>query len=396
MKKKILIISQFFYPNNFRINDVVKSLSDKKYEIDIISSNINYSNILKKNENKYKKIFFPRKKFRIHLLPTLNRNKSNFINLSLEYLSFIFLGIFYSNKILPKNKKIDKIFVYGTSPILQALVAIYFKKRNNSSIILWVQDLWPESLFYTGFVKSKFILKIIKFIVRYIYINSKIILIQSQSFKKYIKQIYKHKRIYYLPNPSEITENKRKNFNINKKYFNLLYTGNFGVAQNLQILLFAANELKKNTKIRFYFFGNNKKAKNLIYLKNEMNLVNCFFPGYVEKKYYFHLLSQASILTFGLKNNKIWSATVPSKLQSYLQAGKPIVCFAPGEASKIIQNSKSGYVVKSDDYKGLAKLILKLSNKSKKSLDILGKNGKKYCKKNFDIKIISNAIQKYL
>jgi len=394
--KKILIISQFFYPNNFRINDLVSKLSDKKYKIEIISSNVNYISKKKDNLKIYQQLKFPGKDFIIHRLSVISRNGSGFIGIALEYLTFIISGIFFVRKNIRNKKKFDKIFVYGTSPIFQALIAIYVKKKLNIPIILWVQDLWPESVIYTGYIKNKFLIQILKNVTKYIYKNSDVILIQSPDFKKKIKDIYKHKNIHYLPNPSEEICIKNKNFFINKNNFNVFYTGNFGRAQNLDILLEAANILRDKKKIKFYFFGDKKKAEDLLRLKKKYKLENCYFPGYVEKKYFTFLLTNASVLTLGLKENKIWSVTIPSKLQSYLNAGRPIIGFLTGTAAKIIKESKAGYVVRPDDYKGLAKIIQKLSKKSKKSLNSMGMNGKSYCKKYFNINKIINRLEIFL
>ena len=395
--KKILIISQYFYPNNFRINDIISKFSVKNYNIEIFSSNVNYIGKKKDNKKNYQKLKFPGKSFNIHRLPVISRNGSSFIGIASEYISFIVSGIFYGKKnILNKNKKFDKIFVYGTSPITQALIAIYFKKKLKIPIILWVQDLWPESVIYTGYIKNKLLIDILRSLIKYIYKNCDIILIQSPDFKSNIKRIFNHKKIHYLPNPPEIINIKNKKFLIDKKYFNVFYTGNFGRAQNLKILVLAANYLKDKKNIRFYFFGDKKKARDLIKLKEKLELQNCFFPGYVEKKYFTFLLSQASILTLGLKKNEIWSVTIPSKLQSYLNSGKPIVGFLAGTAAKIIRNSKAGYVNNPNDFKGLAKSIEKLSKKSKKSLYIMGMNGKSYCEKYFNINNIIKNLKKFL
>lgn len=398
MKKKILIISQYFYPNNFRINDIVSKLPEKKYTIEILSSNLNYISKKKNNIKKYKKLKFPNKKFfTIHRLPVISRNGSSFFGIASEYVSFVLSGIIYGKKkIINKNKMFDKIFVYGTSPIIQALIAIYLKKKLKVPIILWVQDLWPESVIYTGYLKNRLLIKILRLLIKYIYKNCDVILIQSPDFKAKIRKIYKHDKIFYLPNPAEVTYVRKKNFLVNKDFFNVFYTGNFGRAQNLEILIYAANILKNKKNIRFYFFGDKKKARQLVELKQKLKLQNCFFPGYVEKKYFKYLLSKASIVTLGLKKNEIWSVTIPSKLQSYLNSGKPIAGFLSGTAAKIIKNSKAGYVNNPNDFKGLAKSIEKLSKKSKKSLDIMGMNGKNYCEKYFNINDITKKFEKFL
>ena len=185
--KKILIISQYFYPNNFRINDLISKLSDKKYKIEIISSNVNYVTKTKSNAKINELLKFPGKNFIIHRLSVISRNGSSFIGIALEYLTFIITGIYFAKKNIINKKKFDKIFVYGTSPITQALVAIYVKKKLKIPIILWVQDLWPESVIYTGYIKNKFLIEILRFLTKYIY------KVLTSNFKKRIKEIYIYK-----------------------------------------------------------------------------------------------------------------------------------------------------------------------------------------------------------
>lgn len=394
-KKRILIISQFFWPDNFRINDVIGSLSDKKYDITVITAKTSYTNQFNSKSNLRVEIKkFPNKKFIIFRVPVFHRVKSTIFYISLNYLSFIFSGIFFGIRLL-KNKKFDKIFVYGTSPIIQSFVGLYFKKKLKIPIIIWVQDLWPESIIYSGYIKNYLIINFIRYFVDIIYKNANVILLQSKGFFKFFrKNIYKNK-IIYLPNPCEkfLLTNKKNLFF--KKSFNIVYAGNFGVAQNLSIVLKAANLLKQED-VSFYFFGDNSRATDLLFLKKKLNLTNCFFPGYLKKQEFFSTLNQASALVFGLKKNKIWSNTIPSKLQSYMSIGVPIIAYIDGISKKIIRQAQCGIVNTPNDYKGLAKSILKLKKMNKTQISRYKKNAMNYSNKHFNLIKISNKLQEVL
>ena len=156
-----------------------------------------------KNFLKYFKLYPSKssfKKIKIYRVPIFPRIKNSFLYLFLNYVSFILSGILFSNFFLYK-KKIDYIFVYATSPLLQALIGVFLKKIKKAKLVIWVQDLWPESLEYTGYIKNKFLLNLIKKIVKYIYDQSDLILVQSESFKKKINKITNKKTII-LNNPS--------------------------------------------------------------------------------------------------------------------------------------------------------------------------------------------------
>ena len=393
-KKKILIISQYFWPNNFRINDILSNLSDKKYEITIICANTNYIKKNKFPKFELKKKKFQKKNFNILSVPVLHRKSSSFFSIILHYFSFIFSGIYYGNKNL-NNKKFDKIFIYGTSPILQAFVGLYFKKKFKAPIVLWVQDLWPESIYFTGYIKNNFFLNLIKYFVGIIYNNSNIILAQSKGFIKLIKNNCSHKNIYYLPNPVNKIYTTKTRYKL-KKGFNVVYTGNFGVAQNVENIIKSANKLKRYDNINFYFFGDTSKGKYLIELKKKLNLSNCFFPGYINNQEYFSILKQSSLLIFGLKKNIIWSNTIPSKFQSYLLSGRPILGYIDGITANIINEVKCGYTVKPHDYIEISNTIKKMSKYSKKRLNKMGHNGKIYCIKNYNLKKITAKLESFI
>ena len=141
---KILIVSQYFWPENFRINEICEYLSAKNIEIDVLTGAPNYPegklfDDFKKNKFKYNKFC----KANIIRVPILLRENSSQINLFLNYISFVFSAIFFGSLKL-RDKKYDLIFTFGTSPITSALPAVYFSKIKNTKHILWVLDIWPD------------------------------------------------------------------------------------------------------------------------------------------------------------------------------------------------------------------------------------------------------------
>jgi hypothetical protein len=183
----ILIFSKHFWPENFKINTIAEELVKRKNEVDVITCHSNYNNnsILKN----YKKNFFIKKKkwknINIYYLPVYKKKNYNRINIFIEYFSFFISSSFFLFFFL--RKKYNIIFVFGTSPILQALPVICYSKLKKIPLVLWVQDLWPESLRDTNYIKSSLILDFVKFLVRIIYVNSSLILVQSAAFIKNIK-----------------------------------------------------------------------------------------------------------------------------------------------------------------------------------------------------------------
>ena len=197
---KILILSKHFWPENFRINLVVKNLSLSN-QIDVLSEKPSYHKKLLKNRSEMKDISL----IKFWTYPRSNSLMSLFLN----YLTFIFLG---TVKILSIRKKYDLIFIYATSPIFQAIPAIIYGKIFKVPTFLWVQDLWPDVLIDLKITKNSLVIYLVKLITKYIYRNSDYIFAQSNSFKKNIYKL-SNKNVEILYNP----EIKRKNKFVFKK-----------------------------------------------------------------------------------------------------------------------------------------------------------------------------------
>ncbi len=242
-KLKLAIFSQHFYPENFRINFLVDELK-KKNEVTVFTSNPHY-NLKKKTIKKYKNnkpYLRIEKKIKIWRFPVIFQKKSLIFKL-LNYTSYILSLTFYSKIFLKKN--FDLIFVYLTSPIFQSLPAILYKIVKRKPLIIWVQDLWPDVLLDIKVPFNKQLYFLIKPIIKWIYNKSDLILCQSNSFVNSIKKVVKDKnkvKLYY--NPSDIKKINFKKKLINNN-FNIVFAGNFGEAQNLDIIINVAKIIKK-------------------------------------------------------------------------------------------------------------------------------------------------------
>ena len=166
---KLIIISHHFWPENFLINEIALKFKKNNIQSTVITGLPNYP----KGEifNKYKRIKSLKKEnfrgVKIIRFPIIPRKKGKFINLILNYFSYLISGIFFL-RILDFNVNFHVLFVYSTSPITTALLGVYLKKKYNKKLTLWVQDLWPDSVKNTGFIKNKFFLPNIAYCQIYI------------------------------------------------------------------------------------------------------------------------------------------------------------------------------------------------------------------------------------
>ena len=354
----ILIVSQRFWPENFRINIIINKLKQIN-NIYVLTEKPNYPN--KTIPKKYKKKFFyyeNKNKLRILRVPTISRGSNNF-QLFINYLNFIFWSIISIFKF--RKKKIELVFVYATSPIFQALSAIFFSKLYKVPSVLWVQDLWPDVLKDLKIVNNEFFTLVISFFVNLVYKNFDHIIVQSNSYKKIIQQKVKNKKIKVFFNP-ENSNFKNKIKYKKSKFFKITYAGNLGKAQSIGCLIKAVNKIKHEKFIINIFGSGSEKNKLLFFIKKYrlQNKIKYFKPiKFNLLKKYMHD-SDAFILF--LKKGSALSNTLPAKIQTYLSFGKPIIVSSDGEAKNFVKKNKIGFYSNAENSIALSKQILACMN----------------------------------
>ena len=394
---KILIITQYFYPENFRINDLGFSLKKRGYDIDVLTGKTNYP----KGEYYEGYSWKGPKEEKINNINVFRSNlfvrkSGSGTRLFLNYLSFLFYGAF---KISSINKNYDKVFVYAPSPITVGFLGYIAAKKFKCKSYLWVHDLWPESVKVAGGINNRAVLFSINLMTKLIYRLNDVILVQSPYFEKYLisQEVNSEKIIYYPYYAEDFYKPVKKKPKILKKFptgFNILFAGNIGVAQSLQTII-KAIELIKSKKINVIFLGEGRDKKRIQELINKKNLNKKFtFLGSYPAEYMSEFFSCADALYISLKKAKIFSYTIPGKLQSYLACGKPIIGSLDGIGKKIIMESRSGLCSNAEDHIKLSENIIKLSEMSDEERNILSKNAIKYFKSNFEKeKLIDELIE---
>ena len=284
----------------------------------------------------------------------------------------------------------DVIFVYEPSPVTVCLPAIFIS-RKRIPIVFWVLDLWPDSLFDLG-IKNKFIINSVKLLVKYIYSKCTLIIGQSKTFVRKIKNISPSSKLFF----SKLVW--RANFEVNyktnslvtfdKNSFNIVFARNIGQAQDFKSVLKAARELKHLKHVKWIFLGDGRALDESKLLSRKYDILNnVSFPGRVPLSDVPVLLNQADALLISLREGQAFSSVIPAKLQTYLQIGKPILGMLSGEGADIIEQAQVGLVCKPGNYKELAKNILKLKNLDKKILKGMGENGLRFSNQFFQREI---------
>ena len=385
----ILILSPHFWPENFPINTITKHLL-KKNNVKVITSIPHYPK--QKVLKGYKKKFFVKKykNLTIIRIPVLIRTKPNFFFIILNYLSFNVSFFYFRKKIIQELGEVETILSYGISPVTSSIPGIFLKKFYKCKFQIWIQDMWPESVRSTGYIKNKFIYYLIEKISNKIYASADKLLVQSKGFKKILKKRnFKNIKVFYncLESPKFKRPKKcKKILKILKDNFCITYTGNIGKAQKFDTLIKAAIKLREYDKIKFIIIGEGSEKNNIKKIVKDKKLYNFYIFNQIHEKYINYIQKNSRALFLGLKKSYIFDRTIPSKLQQYLSIGKIIIGEINGDSKKLIIKSGSGFVLKKNSVDELSKIIYKIFFLKKKEIYKFEKNAKNFFKINFDIK----------
>ena len=254
------------------------------------------------------------------------------------------------------------------SPVTVGITSAFFSKLNSCPNVLYILDLWPNTLVALNIIKKNWQINILKMIVNWIYSNCDVILAQSKSILKELKNYTSIKNnVYYFPSWGESNlffNNKSPAPEVNpKKIFTILFAGNIGEAQDFPNIIRAVKHLSLQNinDFRILVVGNGSKKDWVIEEVKKLGIDKYFefhrnYPLERMSSFFLH----ADSLLVSLSDNKVFNMTIPGKIQFYLSSGIPIIGMVSGEGAKVIKKSKSGYVCKSGDYKGLSRIISKM------------------------------------
>lgn len=399
---RILVVSQQFWPENFRINDLTAEFVKRGHEVTVLTGVPNYPEGkvfegFKAEPKKYEQY----QGVKIVRVPIIVRG-SRKLKLVLNYLSYALSATVLGAYKL-RGQKFDVIFTYQPSPVTVGIPAGILRRIKHAPMVFWVLDLWPETLSAVGVVRNPKLLKTVGFLVRIIYRNCDLILAQSKSF---ISQIRKYsgndKMVEYFPSWSDIE------FNLDQVQpaseiiakpgtFNILFTGNIGEAQDFPSILEAVKILQHHSHIRWHIIGDGRYSQwvNSFIEKNGLGN-NIVMYGRFPLERMPSFLKHADALLVSLKSDPIFSMTIPGKLQTYLSAGVPVIAMLDGEGADLVERSGVGLVSPAGNSAALAQNVLNMSNMSKDSRSSIGVNGRDVMLREFDRDKLINKLESWL
>ncbi|NCB96961.1 MAG: glycosyltransferase WbuB [Bacteroidia bacterium] len=383
----ILVESQFFYPEQMRINDICLALVERGHTVTVVTSIPNYPQgkyftgygLFRKRKETYKGISI------IHL-PVVPRGKG-FLGLTFNYISFVVSGWLFAYF---SSLKPDVLFMNMSSPMTQSLVGTWFAKRRRIPSLIYIMDLWPESFEVITGISSPMLLKPLGKMVDHIYARVDRVLTSSHGFLDVIakrgvpteKLEYwpQYAEEFYAPLPkvssSPIPADSR---------LKIIFTGNVGLAQGLDLLIPVAKSLQTmKIPVCFVIVGDGSYKDTLIASVQTNHLQDSFvFIPRQPAPEIPQLLAQADAALVILKKSEIFSKTLPAKVQSYMACALPLIVSADGEASRVVLEAEAGFTAPAEKAEALVEAISKFSILGKDERKQQGLSAKAYSERTF-------------
>lgn len=381
MSKRILLISQYFYPETFRVNDICEEMVKRGHEVTVVTGEPNYpeGKIYKGYEN-HAHADEVINGVTVHRCPIVPR-KTGALYRFLNYYSYPHQAKKYVKNLMASDgKPFDVVFVNQLSPVMMAEPAITYKKKYGVPIIMYCLDLWPESLVAGGIGRGSVIYKVFHKISKKIYRQMDCILITSKKFRDYLKTEFSiaDSVIAYLPQYAEGLFEPLL-YKENTGVTDLVFAGNIGEIQSIETIIGAAEKLQ-DKPVHFHIVGGGTDLERLQELAK--GLVNVTFYGRRPLKEMLEFYAKADAMLVTLKADPVLSFTLPGKVQSYMAVGKPIIGAINGETAEVIGEARCGYCGRAEDADELVKNIELFVESTEKQQ--MGLNARSFYEKYFD------------
>lgn len=392
VKKKILVICQYYKPEPFRIADICEEMVRRGHEVQVVTGYPNYpEGVLYEGYGKGEHIDEVINGVKVHRCYTVPRQTGT-VKRMMNYYSYAASSIKYalSRKCVASDgTSFDVVFCNQLSPVMMAYAAIVYKKKYKIPAVMYCLDLWPESLIAGGIARKSVIYKYYHHVSKRIYRQMDKILITSRMFSNYLRDEFgiKKEDIEYLPQYAEgIFEQIPPR--VEDGTFNFMFAGNIGTVQSVETVIKTA-EILKDEPVKFHIVGGGTDLERLQKMGEDMENVIFYGRRPIEQMPEFYAKADAMLIT--LAADPILSLTLPGKVQSYMAVGKPIIGAIDGETKTVIEEAQCGFCGRAEDEDELAENIRKFIKNPNR--DLMGENAKAYYEKHFEQKKFMDGLE---
>jgi colanic acid biosynthesis glycosyl transferase WcaI len=403
--KKLLIVSQHFWPETFRVNDLCDFLQDKNCEIEVLCGIPNYPKgkffdnySFFKNRKQY------HKGVKVHRALEIPRGNNSNLRIFLNYISFSLFSLFHIPRLL--MKRFDKIFIFQTSPVIMATAGILIGRLKQIEATMYVLDLWPENLFSVLNIKNPILQKLAKSVSHWHYKHADKLIVLSEKMKTRLVDVTSIApgKIIVIPQVCEkIYETDVHDEKLAARFndsFNILFAGSITPAQSFETIITAAKKLNGEgiSNIKWIIVGDGMSRQWLEDEVNKNDLTHSFaFEGLRPIEDIPKYNDVADVLVGCLAKSNLLEATIPAKVMSYIASGKPIVLAMDGEIQPLINKTiKCGYVGDAGDAEAFASNIKRIYTLSSAERVKMGKRARNYHFKHFERNLILNKLYSFI
>lgn len=399
---KILIVTQYFPPEPFRVGDLAQGLKEQGHDVTVLTGFPNYPKGRLYEGYRIKLVqredFNGVKVIRVPLFPDTSYSKWR---RALNYLSYALSASILGPFLVGKP---DRIIVFQLSPVTVGIPGVVLKWLTGAPIVFWIQDIWPDSLVETSLVKQGAVISTLERLVKFLYRHSDHIAVQSRGFiPKLLESAVPGDKIHYLPNWAEALyqvtprdEGLRAQVGMSGN-FTLLFAGNIGAAQGLDILLETASLLlTRRPDIQIMIVGDGAMLPRLLEEADARNLTNVVFTGRKPLEEMPRYFAAADALLVQLKDTPLFAMTIPSKLQSYLACGRPVVAALRGSGAEVVTEAGAGVVCEPQNPQALAEAITSLADLPAQERARMGVNARFYYDRNFARGLVIDKLEAIL
>lgn len=299
-------------------------------------------------------------------------------------------------KLIPKLNLNKPDIIIGSSVHLFAVYGAYkLSRKFNTPFVMEVRDLWPQTLIDMGISKWHPFILLLGFLERYLYKRADKIISNLPFAYDYIGKYVSKDKFEWISNGVDLSnikyipKEKEKNLTIT-------YTGSFGVANNLFVLLEVAKLLKKNKNIYFRIIGSGVERKKIELFVQENDLSNVSIENPVPKNKVSSILQNSDVLFLSLIDSPLYRFGISlNKLYDYMASGRVII-FAGNSKNNPIKEAKAGYSILPNDINKLEETILEIYNISEEERIKIGQRIRTFVEKNYSIEVLVNKFESLL
>lgn len=391
-------MSEYFFPEEFKINEIAVAWKQKGYTIDILTQTPTYP--FGKTYDGYENKWFYKDTYEgmnIYRVKAVTGYRNSLFKKLLKYFVFMFLGSIISLKI---GRRYDYILGFDVGALTGMVPAILLNKFYNKKVTLWVQDVWPDSVYAYGFKKTAFLSFFLDSFVRFVYKHTNSFAVSGKLFIDKVR-IYtdNNQEIKYFPNWADELDKSLSPYEFNNDIkVHFTFAGNIGKVQNLDNIIKAFSSLPYEyiQKAQLNIIGDGSYSQSLQDLVNNNNYKNIVFWGRKPKNEMYRYFASSHFLIVSLIDEPIFSLTVPAKVQTYIAANRPILAIIKGDTAGIVQENNLGYCANPNDISDIRKTFIKSIDTDPETLQIFTKNCEYLTNTLFDKNNIINSLLKLL